>query len=92
MAVPAEDAQGLAEAVLKIYKMDASGRKVLGDNGRKYYEKHFDREKLLDKLDEWLSEVKRNDCRRTRLIQDGPHGVLPAAHRPDLHRATGIHL
>lgn len=59
VAVPAEDAQGLAEAVLKIYKMDASGRKVLGDNGRKYYEKHFDREKLLDKLDEWLSEVKR---------------------------------
>jgi colanic acid biosynthesis glycosyl transferase WcaI len=59
VAVPAEDAQGLAEAVLKIYKMDASGRKVLGDNGRKYYEKHFDREKLLDKLDEWLSEVKK---------------------------------
>ena len=57
--VPAEEAQGLAEAVLKIYKMDASGRKVLGDNGRKYYEKHFDREKLLDKLDEWLSEVKK---------------------------------
>jgi colanic acid biosynthesis glycosyl transferase WcaI len=59
VAVPAEDAQGLAEAVLKIYKMDAFGRKVLGDNGRKYYEKHFDREKLLDKLDEWLSEVKK---------------------------------
>lgn len=59
VAVPAEDAQGLAEAVLKIYKMAPSERKVLGDNGRKYYDQHFGREKLLDKLDEWLSEVQK---------------------------------
>jgi colanic acid biosynthesis glycosyl transferase WcaI len=59
-SVPAEDAEGLAEAVLKIYKMDPAGRKILGDNGREYYEKHFDREKLLDKLEDWLSEVKNN--------------------------------
>lgn len=56
-AVPAEDAAGLAEAVLKIYKMDPTGREILGDNGRKYYEKHFDREKLFDKLEDWLFEV-----------------------------------
>jgi colanic acid biosynthesis glycosyl transferase WcaI len=56
-AVPAEDAASLAKAVLKIYTMDPSERKKLGDNGRNYYEKHFDREKLLDKLEEWLLEV-----------------------------------
>lgn len=58
-AVPAEDAAGLAEAVLKIYKMNPVERKILGDSGREYYEKHFDREKLIDKLEEWLSEVTR---------------------------------
>jgi glycosyltransferase involved in cell wall biosynthesis len=56
-AVPAEDAVGLAEAVLKIYEMDRTGREILGDNGRKYYEKYFDREKLFDKLEGWLLEV-----------------------------------
>ena len=56
-AVPAEDAVGLAEAVLKIYKMDRTGREILGDNGRKFYEKNFDREKLFDKLEDWLFEV-----------------------------------
>lgn len=57
LAVPAEDAEGLAKAVLKIYKMDPTRRKILGDNGREYYEKHFDRGKLLDKLEGWLTEV-----------------------------------
>lgn len=54
----AEDAEGLAVAVQNIYKMAPAERKVLGENGRKYYEKHFDRETLLDKLDVWLKETK----------------------------------
>lgn len=57
IAVPAENANELADAVLKIYRMDPEVRKVLGQNGRQYYEKHFDREKLLDKLEFWLSEL-----------------------------------
>lgn len=54
----AEDAEGLAVAVQNIYKMAPAERKVLGENGRKYYEKNFDRETLLDKLDVWLKETK----------------------------------
>lgn len=54
---PAQDAAGLAEAVLKIYKMSPASRRALGNNGRRYYEENFDRDTLLDKLEVWLSEV-----------------------------------
>ena len=58
LAVSPEDPEALADAVLKIYKLSSVERKILGDNGRRYFKKHFDRETLLDKLDSWLLEVK----------------------------------
>lgn len=50
LTVPAEDARGLAIAVLRLYQMPAEERAVLGDNGRRYFKEHFDHEQLTDQL------------------------------------------
>jgi glycosyltransferase involved in cell wall biosynthesis len=50
LTVPAEDAQGLAAAVLRLYQMSAEERAVLGANGRRYFKEHFDHEQLIDQL------------------------------------------
>jgi len=58
IAVAADDASALADAVLKTYKMTPLERDTLGQNGRRYYEEHFERETLLNKLEAWLAELK----------------------------------
>ncbi len=50
LAVPAEDAGALAGAVLELFRMDAAERQTLGENGYQYFERHFDRESLVDQL------------------------------------------
>ncbi len=50
----AEDPSGLAEAVLTIYRMSEAERRGMGMRGRTYYERHFDRSMLLDRLDGWM--------------------------------------
>lgn len=58
LAVPAEDARGLADAILRLYRMSSEDRERLGANGRAYYRKHFDHEKLVSELIGHLQEVK----------------------------------
>ncbi|MGH8742840.1 MAG: glycosyltransferase family 4 protein, partial [Burkholderiales bacterium] len=53
----AEDATALAAAVLKLYRMSAQERKEMGEKGRTYYETHFQREHLFDRLEEWMHEI-----------------------------------
>ena len=50
LTVPAEDAQGLSNAVLRLYQMSAEERAVLGANGRHYFKEHFDHDQLMDQL------------------------------------------
>lgn len=50
LTVPAEDAQGLATAVLRLYQMPVDERAELGANGRRYFKEHFDHEQLTDQL------------------------------------------
>ena len=50
ITIPAEDAQGLADAVLRLYLMPSQLRSELGENGRKYFKKHFDHNQLIDDL------------------------------------------
>jgi glycosyltransferase involved in cell wall biosynthesis len=57
VACPAENPAALAEAVLTIYRMSAAERQEMGMRGRVYYEKHFDRSMLLDRLDNWMREL-----------------------------------
>ena len=56
LAVPAGDADALAEAVLKVYGMPKSDLESMGRLSREYSERHFERNTLLDKLDGWMKE------------------------------------
>lgn len=51
---PAGDADGLAARVLDLYRMGRAERERLGANGRAYYLAHFERETLLDRLEDWM--------------------------------------
>jgi len=50
LATPAGDAAALAEAILQLYRMAPAERERLGVNGRRYFETHFDRSRLVDRL------------------------------------------
>ncbi len=50
MTVQAEDADGLAQAILTLYRMTPEARKEMGDNGRLFYRQNFDHEQLVDRL------------------------------------------
>lgn len=49
-AVRAEDGEGLANAILKLYKMSAPEREQMGVNGRAYFKQYFDEEMLTTEL------------------------------------------
>jgi glycosyltransferase involved in cell wall biosynthesis len=50
IAAPAENAQALADAILRLYRLSPAEREKMGENGRKYYKEHFDHDCLVDKL------------------------------------------
>lgn len=50
LSVPAQDAKALAAAVLQLYQMPAEDRARLGANGRRYFNAHFEHDKLVDEL------------------------------------------
>jgi glycosyltransferase involved in cell wall biosynthesis len=56
-AVPAEDADALAAAMLRMYRATPEERAEMGRRGRAYFEEHFEREKLLDRLEGWMEEL-----------------------------------
>lgn len=47
----AESIHDLVEAILKLYNLSPDERKQMGFNARKYFEKEFERESLLSKLE-----------------------------------------
>jgi glycosyltransferase involved in cell wall biosynthesis len=53
-----EDAGALAEAILAMYRMPPDERRLMGLRGRTYFETHFDRALLLDRLDKWIKEMR----------------------------------
>jgi len=57
LVAPAEDANALAGAVLRLYEMLPKEREEMGRRGRAYFEEHFEREKLLDRLEGWMEEL-----------------------------------
>lgn len=62
LAIQAENAQGLAAAVLQLYQMPTEKRAVLGANGRRYFKEHFDHDELISQLIEHfqaLSKIER---------------------------------
>lgn len=56
ISVPAGDPVRLAEAVQEMADMPPAARNEMGVRGRKYFLEHFDRDRLLDKLESLLRE------------------------------------
>ncbi|WP_090496569.1 glycosyltransferase family 4 protein [Pseudomonas borbori] len=48
--IPAENPQAIADAILKLYRMSASEREVLGNNGRRYAQENHEYGNLAKKL------------------------------------------
>lgn len=53
-----EDSRALADAVLAMSRISAETRMAMGRKGRMYFETHFERALLLDRLDRWMTELK----------------------------------
>lgn len=61
LAAPADDADALAQAVLDMYKMADSERAAMGARARRYFEAHFERRMLLERLDRWIKELAQQN-------------------------------
>lgn len=61
LAIAAEDAQGLVNAVLRLYRMPEQVRLEMGANGRRYFKAHFDHNRLVDDLIGLLSDLSKTD-------------------------------
>jgi len=57
LAVAAEDDESLAKAVLELYHMSVEKRQAMGMRGRQYYDRHFERDMLVERLEQWMREV-----------------------------------
>lgn len=66
LAVPAEDGSALAEAVMKLYRMNSEERAALGRNGARYFAEHFEHEMLVDRLQDIFSEVLARRKEKTK--------------------------
>ena len=56
LAIGAEDPEALANAVTTMAGMSKDERDKMGQNALKYYEEHFSRDMLIDKLAGWMTE------------------------------------
>jgi len=57
---PAENPEALANAILKLYRMPEKDREEMGQLGRSYFKKNFEREMLLDRLENWMIDLNKN--------------------------------
>lgn len=60
LAVAAEDAQGLADAVLQLYRLPKQQLNLMGERGRLYCKAHFAHDKLVDELIVHLQSVVKS--------------------------------
>jgi glycosyltransferase involved in cell wall biosynthesis len=59
LAVPAEDAPALADAVLRLYSMSIAERDEMGRQGRAYFQAHFNHERLVEQLMDHFRNVSQ---------------------------------
>jgi glycosyltransferase involved in cell wall biosynthesis len=58
IAVGAGNAQGLADAVARLYAMPSEERDAMGRRGRCFFEEEFTADKLISSLESMMHEVK----------------------------------
>jgi len=59
VTVPAEDAKGLAKAILELYEMSPEARDQMGTNGQEHYKNNFDHDALVNQLVDHLREASQ---------------------------------
>lgn len=57
LAGPAENPQALADNILALHRMTDAARASMGQSGREYYEQHFERDRLISQLENWLRDA-----------------------------------
>ena len=57
LTCPPEDAAGLANTVLAMYKKPEREREAMGKRGREYYAANFERGMLVNRLMRWMEEL-----------------------------------
>jgi glycosyltransferase involved in cell wall biosynthesis len=53
----AESPAALADRVLELYRMSPEVRRKLGENGKQFAQEHFDRNRLIDSLENMMTEL-----------------------------------
>ena len=61
ISVAAEDSIALADAILRMYKMDDDERLHLGENGRAYFKANFDEDTLINDLIKHFKAVLKKE-------------------------------
>ena len=61
LATPADDAKALADTILRLYGLSPSEREEMGNNGRRYYQEHFNHDRLIDQLIGHLQAVSQKE-------------------------------
>lgn len=64
LSCPAGDAEGLARIVLQMSEMPEATRQMMGDRGRDVMVREFDRTRLINSLEAWLSEMSFNQSKQ----------------------------
>ena len=59
ISVDSENAEALAQAVFALKNNSIDERLQMGKNGRSYYEKHFQSDVVIDKLEHILLRARR---------------------------------
>jgi glycosyltransferase involved in cell wall biosynthesis len=59
LTCPPGDPARLADAVLRLYEAAPADREAMGLAGRRYFEREFDRDMLVARLDRWLREAQK---------------------------------
>jgi glycosyltransferase involved in cell wall biosynthesis len=60
LATPAEDGKALADTILRLYRQSHSEREAMGINGRRYYQEHFNHDRLTDQLIGFLQVASKS--------------------------------
>ena len=66
LVVEPENPEKLAEAVQTMYNIPKSDRREMGARGRDYFNDHFDRTKLFEKLEGWMQEICSMDVSKEK--------------------------
>lgn len=67
MVCQASDFEGLAETVLQLSRMTPDERQEMGLKGLQLSQRDFDRDTLIDRLEEWIAEMHSNHAKLTEL-------------------------